>query len=849
MSLSLAYTAAIHKFIDQEHGMYFEDKKGRQVAEYMFNAGVRKTIDKLLWTRNNEEFTLLAAAEKDGKETGGNVDYTKPAWYSRAQATLAYVQTPSVWIQTFIRKQRWIPRVPQQLLQAAIDDMSHPAYQSMDTRSPTGALALAMLAFYGEYLNKADIYQLQVDVCQLSSYAAERDESNMQSALVVRAVEKAIYEIIGWRRDATDKGQPKNGHKLKKEFILNLDGEFGYEVNINPFLHHLNAQPCSPGQLDNQQEGARRHVQYGNQGATIKDHGTQIAAANRKSEQQDEELRLLKRRLDAVMKAHKPAPPAGPNTAGLTSEERRALKKATKKAERQRLRDDKQAHKSTGQQGTDTAVLQHLGHMSQRQVAFDRAAAAHEFLKSSIEASEKIFGAANILDHKNLFVLDETRGSETLTVLMNVFVNRADPSVGDVDNETDLDCDAYIRAMAGFLPAHLKRWASDRARGRPVYNAAAESHHQKPRDNVKDWLEDLRDQCKLPSQTVLNEQAFSALNIFDFIRRGRKTLNDLSMPTIDQVKAEIDLVYRHFSPAAQARAIRQALQPHDSYWLSHRAGLPHDKLNRLREAVTPAKEWKCFSDWARKRGKQIEDGTQRTFSETATDASEAASLRKRGITSPAKGLAAPSAAATLAAVQEAQPRLQIGEHCAKCGTGNHTTMECHLSDELAKAGLDLHAKLTNFEKSSKNCPQYKDRMDIARKLKYKPSTSGIFGPDKFGCPSCHRQGMGDYEDHWLKDCPNDNYTSSADGGHSGGNKKRKNKGSVFAMFPEPKKGGKKKRRKKSKSAKSGKQTVTMTMTKEAAAALGSGQKGAVKAFAAFSKECTANDETESDDSD
>ena len=254
------------------------------------------------------------------------------------------------------------------------------------------------------------------------------------------------------------------------------------------------------------------------------------------------------------------------------------------------------------------------------------------------------------------------------------------------------------------------------------------------------------------------------------------------------------------------------------------------------------------------KGKQIEDGTQRTFSGPATDASEAASLKKRGVTSPAKGLAAPSASATLAAVQEAQARLQIGEHCAKCGTHNHITSECHLTEEQAKAGLDLHAKLTNFDKASKNCPQCKERMDHARTLKCKPSTSGIFGPDKFGCPSCHRQGKGDHEDHWLKDCPNCRAdTSSAEGGH-GGNKKRKtNNGNVFATSPETKNGGKKKKRRKKSGKKSGNKTVTFTMTKEAAAALGSGKKQTVKDVAAFSKQACnhdADDEpADSDDSD
>ena len=786
------FAQAIDNFVSKTPGVYTITKHGRQHAEYDFNAGAQVTEQKLLWTRDNVDFCRLVNAKQDGSETGDGVDHTDADWITRAQYNLSYVTQPNIVLATYKRKGQWLPRMPGLLVQMAVDDTACHQYSSADTTSACQALALSMLFFYGEYYNVADLYQIQVDARQLYTFGEQTGEYQKR---VVETIARALEQIIVWRRTATSMTS-----KNIKSFDMDVDGSCIYEVIIARFKHPTTGKPLTVGQLSNQETAANRHYEHSQFDVRMLDQQAKLEQTTAKMEMFQHQINVLRATVQ---------------------------KNAQSQAD-----GGKKARKPTKNRQTDpsAAIASALAHSNARQKEQDRRTAAHEFLQELKAPATKSLKAAGALDEKERLILDEVRGPNTLMVLESMFVDKTDPLIQDVGNAKHLKSDVYIKLVSHYVPQHVKTWAAERRKGRPSHDQKTESHHTKGRDDVKSWLDALRDQCKLPSQAVIHEQDLMKLNIYDFVRRAEAALDN--MPTMDQVKIQIDFVYEHFSKPEQARALRKALEPYTAYW-EYRGQQPGPRLNRLRGAQDRELEWKFFTKWACKKG-QIEAKSTDTFSTLAVARAEETYNQRMGIMSP------PATTKTVAAVQNTHTRAAISETCGKCGTPNHTTDDCQVTAEQAAAGLNLHATLTNWDRSSSTCPNFRARMDTARKLGHKPSTSGIFGPNKFGCPTC--AGKGEHNmDHWVTDCPRK--TSNGSGGGRNDKKRTVSDRSVF-VFDDPKK-KKKRRQNKTKAPRQatgkaakqrhGKQ-VTFTMTAKAADALVKGNKDARDQFAAFHKE-------------
>ena len=125
------YEDTITKYIDQNPETFIDNKGKATTAK---NGDTWKAIQHLLWDEDNRKFQNLIGANKEGTETG--VDTTRGEWLADATDTSAFVLTPGLFLSSNNRRKSFIPRVPKQLLTAAVRGTSYDGWESKDAMAP-----------------------------------------------------------------------------------------------------------------------------------------------------------------------------------------------------------------------------------------------------------------------------------------------------------------------------------------------------------------------------------------------------------------------------------------------------------------------------------------------------------------------------------------------------------------------------------------------------------------------------------------------------------------------------------------------------------------------------------------
>ena len=671
--------------------------------------------------RTTRPFSSSSEPKKGGGEDRA-IDTSLDDWLAQAHATNSFVQRSGLFLLNHNRVREFVPLVPKHILAAAIAGESDGRFSSAHALGPINHLAMAMMMHYPGLFNKASAYQLIIEKMQLKLFE-EVNRGITQAVAEAYVLRHAVDQIIEWRTKAT-RGTLKPSSNVWEYSLLDVatDRVTVHQFRISPFYHpdsSLN-QKLDKDQISRQITTALRHWEHSRHSSQLK---TQQKALRHTRDDVDEHQETLRRHQQELADS-------------------KVRMRKMEKTMQELLKQQGAPAAPGGDGGVSKALTKALGTSNSRQETAQRQSLGLTFYSILREDGEKLFKNNGLLDSKGKLVLSEGEPSaKAFKLFKTAFLDRNEASITDVATEKDIGDDVYIKLISKFLQPGLSRWAATRQKNRPPFNEERESYrHSEPRDTIGDWLKALGEQLNIEPQSVVNEREMFRLNIFDYIERAKSNQNNGFMPTLDQVKAEVQAVCSEFSGALRATALRLALRPWAEYVAYRRDDV--NNVAKLDGATDTKLEWKAFHKFL-KRKHGYEANTQSTFS------MEKVAQASRRPSTPANTADASVAAMHGATKPDASLNMPVTDAtCDKCGvsTRSHETRDCLVTDDEALAGRELHAKLTRSDS------KFYTKMDVARKLKLLPSESGAFNPGLHFCKICADLGIKD-QDHWQIDCP------------------------------------------------------------------------------------------------
>ena len=432
------YSDAIKKYIDQNPKVDIDEDGKATMAD---TTGT--TTQHLLWDRDNQRFLDLIGANEEGTETFA--DPSGGQWIGAARATDMFLLQPGLLISSNNKRKSYIPRVPKQLVAAAITSKPYHGFTSRQADNATDALAMGMLFFYAEFLGKASLYQLTIEQSQISARRATyRGEQQRLYGEEAYAVQLGLEQIIDWRTTHT------LASKSKREMTFELDGAT-YSDKLLPFRHPKTRKRLTKDQLEIQVYAARRHMEHVHTSyqakatkAKVLDHEETINALQ-------SSMQTLKRELGIVRK---------------------------EQAAQARLRES--SDPTSDDRNVAQQLAQHFKKTNNRNELADRKRQSHAVFSDISQQAKKLFEEKGLLGAKGYLRLGEGGEAEkALRLFHQAFVERKLADIPDVRTIDKLKSDVYIKVISTFLPSHVGKWASGPSAPTWWQGRRASSPHQR----------------------------------------------------------------------------------------------------------------------------------------------------------------------------------------------------------------------------------------------------------------------------------------------------------------------------------------------------------------------------------